>query len=185
MAKTKTEGTTRIFQILTVLGIGAFFYWLYVASEPTEFLVAEEDVTEIEAVNLTALEYADDPMAYEGETVRFDPVEVTQLLRQNVYFVRLGEEGVPLMVRISDAVAGEPGFQPLPGDRGMLVGTLQEVTEELLEQWNQAGVFRDAQELIQAQTQIVYLFVTGAELQAPERPGDADDEDVDADADNG
>jgi hypothetical protein len=172
MAKMQAGGTTRIFQVLSVLGIGIFFYWLYIASEPTEFLVAEDDVEEIEAVDLTAMEFANDPFGHEGERVRFRDAEVTQLLRQNVYFFRLGEEGVPLMVRMSDDVAAEPGFQPLPGDRGDLVGTLQEVTEDLLEQWNQAGVFREAEELLEAQTQQVYLFVTLAELRGADRPDD-------------
>jgi hypothetical protein len=183
MAKTKTEGTARIFQILTILGVGAFFYWLYVASEPTEFLVAEDDVAEIEAVPLTALEFANDPGSWEGELVRFDHVEVNQLLRQNVYFVRLGEEGILLLTRMSNELAATPGFQPLPGDRGWLVGTIQEVNEELLDQWNQAGVFRDAQEFVQAQTQLVYMFVTRAELQAAEQLRDeSGEEDDDTDA---
>jgi hypothetical protein len=182
MAKTKTEGMARIFQIAAVLGIGAFFYWLYVASEPTEFLVAEDDVAEIEATPLTGLDFAEDPLRWEGEAVRFDHVEVTQLMRQNVYFVRIGEEGILLLTRMSNDLAGTPGFQPLPGDRGYLVGTIQEVTEELIDQWNQAGVFRDAQELLQAQTQPSYMFVTRAELQAPDRP-EGDDEEANDDTD--
>jgi hypothetical protein len=182
MAKTKTEGMARIFQIAAVLGIGAFFYWLYVASEPTEFLVAEDDVAEIEAPTLTAVQFANDPLAFEGEVVRLDEVEVNQLLRQNVYFVRIGEEGILLLTRMSNDLAETPGFQLLPGDRGYIVGTIQEVTEELLDQWNQAGVFRDAQELLQAQTQLVYMFVTRAELRAPERP-EGDDEEADGDPD--
>jgi hypothetical protein len=177
MAQTTTAGNTRIFQALAVLGIAGFLYWLSVASEPTEFLVAEEQVEEIEAVDVTWAELMEEPEEWLGEQVRYPQVEITDMLRQHVFFVWFGgEDGGRAMIRMSDDLAGEPGFQPLPGDRGEVVGTVQEVTEELIEQWNEAGVFQDAQELLDAQTMPVYLFVVRAELAPPEREETENDE---------
>lgn len=181
--KDKTGATARLFQVLSVLVVGGFLYWLYVASEPTEFAVAEEDVEEIEAIDLGVEALRTSPFEYIGEQVRIENTEVTEILRQGVFFFRVGdEEGVPLMVRMSDELMGEAGFQPLPGDRGLLVGTVQEVEEELIERWNQAGVFEDPEQLLRAQTQPVYLFATRAEIQPPEPEEDAG-EDVEEDAD--
>ena len=177
MAQTTTDGTTRIFQALAVLGIAGFLYWLYVASEPTEFLVAEEQVEEIEAADVTYAELMEEPEEWMGEQVRLPQVEITDMLRQNVFFVWTGDgDGGRVMIRMSDDLAGEPGFQPLPGDRGEVVGTVQEVTEELLDQWNQAGVFQQPQELLDAQVMPVYLFVIRAELAPPERQEPENDE---------
>jgi hypothetical protein len=178
MAQTDTTGTTtRILQAVAFLGVAVFLYWLYAVSEPTEFLVAEEDVEEIEAVDLTPMAFSDSPEEYEGERVRLSDVEVTQMLRQHVYFLRFGEEGVPVMARMADDLVAQPGFQPLPGDRGDLVGVIHLVDDELLDQWNQAGVFQEPEEFFQAQVHRVYLFATLAELQPPGRDDETDEAD--------
>jgi hypothetical protein len=132
----KKSGFSTVTMILAFIGMGAFLYWLSIASEPTEFAVAEEG-PQTRIVTLT--EFAQNPSAFGEDEIQLEGVEVQETLGSNLFFFEVPGLG-SYLVRLDPALV-QSGLLVLPGDRGRLVGTVHMMSDEVLDQWQAQGVF--------------------------------------------
>ncbi len=142
MAQRDTSGKlTTPLMILAFLSVVGFMYWLYVASEPTEFTVAQE-VTENEGAREVEVgEFAADPGSYLGARLRLSPVFVASVSTSELVWFQF-EDGTPYLVRISRALA-EAGVTVAAGELVVFEGTVQPMNESVVEGWLSEGVIDD------------------------------------------
>jgi len=137
MAQAKQKGGfSTVAMILAFVGIGVFMYWLSIASEPTEFAVAEEG-PQTQVVSLT--QFAQNPSAFGDDEIELEGVEVQEVIGSHLFFFEVPGLG-SYLVRLNPALV-QGGLLVLPGDRGRLVGTVHMMNEDVLDGWQAEGVF--------------------------------------------
>lgn len=162
MAQSSRGSLSTVIMIVAFLGIGGFMYWLYIASEPTEFAVAEEG----EQTRLVSLsEYAQNPAAHQDGRIELDGVEVQEPMGTHLFFFEVPGYGAYL-ARV-DRELVEDGLILLPGDRGRVVGSVRSITEATIDGWEAEGLFAPGSgHRERAATMASYLHVEEVELTA-------------------
>lgn len=171
-------GRNRFSSVLMVAAfvvMGGFLYWLSQVTEPTQIAVAEEEEEAVEA--LTIAEFAQNPAGHSNEAVELPGVEVDELMGSHAFFFELAD-GEPYLVRLHPNLI-QDGVQVLPGDRGRIAGTVQMMTDSVLEVWDAEQIFTEDQ---RARAATVESFIYADEVEITgQAAGDDETEDPDGD----
>lgn len=148
MAQSKKSGSLHVpLMILAFLAMGGFLYWLNIASEPTEFVVAEEnDLAELgPATSVSLVAFGDGPEEYQGERVRIPNVRVAQLMGPHMFWFDLPveeDETESFLVRVNRNFVDED-MQILSEDVVTLAGRVGMMSDSVMTAWEEAGVFTE------------------------------------------
>jgi hypothetical protein len=140
--------------------VGAFLAWLAMTSEPSVVATPDEngsdDTTAVVGATGTVVPPADfetNVKQYYGQTIELRNVPVAQLMGTQVVWIEL-PSGAPFLVKMDSAlVAG--GARP--AGRVDIVGTVQEKTPQVLDQWEQSGALENAGHRAQAEYGTSYI----------------------------
>jgi hypothetical protein len=144
---------TLLWMVLALVIVGGFLAWLGVASEPTTVAVVEEDANNDENGTLTVVEreaLMGNVGSYLGQRIRVRGVESIGRLGAGMFWGELGDgdRQAPVLVRmdteLTETVVVEPGVDYT------IVGEVQQVSEELVNQWAAQGEFAGEGEQLQA-----------------------------------
>jgi translation initiation factor IF-1 len=171
MARSTGGGFGTIAMIAAFLAVGGFLYWLSLASEPSEFAVADEGEAVL-ALSLTA--FGMDPAGYEETLVELEGVEVAEILGLHAFFFEL-PSGEPYLARLPDALVNQ-GLQVLPGDVGRVTGRVEMMTDSILDAWEAMAIFAEEEHREAASAVTSYLSVESMQVEEPADDQPADDE---------
>lgn len=184
MAQTKRSGALNLpLMILAFLAIVGFLYWLNIASEPTEFAVAEEnaevDLGEYTGVSL--VELGDGPELFLDERIRLPNVQVTEIMGTDLFWFEMPveEESEPFLVRV-DRTRVAADLQVLPEDVVTITGTVRAMSDSVITAWEELGVFTGQGQRTEAEAQSVFIDMDAVEIHtaAPEEDPEAEGENM-------
>lgn len=167
MAKTQTAGrggSSFIAAGVAILTVALFLGWLatrtpdeaVAVAEPGEqanpsdmgaggeVVVAAEELTAPERVN-----------ELRGQTIRMDEVEVVTALGPQLFWLQL-PGGTPFLGKMSAQLVEQGATAPSSG-YFQIVGVIHEKTEAVLDEWEAAGVLRNADDRLQAEYGSSYI----------------------------
>lgn len=136
MAKGNSGVLGTVSMIVAFVVMAGFMYWLSVASEPTEFAVAEEAGEQPQSVSMVA--FSSNPAGYEGILVEMDGIQVQEILGTRAFLFAL-QDGSPYLVRTPVTAAA-----PEPGASVHMVGRVAPLDATLLATWAQEGLLADS-----------------------------------------
>jgi len=140
MAQQTSEKLRVPLMILAALSIAGFVWWLSVFTEPTRFATAAEDAAgETGVRTVTLQEFAAGYAALEGIPVRVEGIEIATLLGPQIFLTAL-PDGSPFVVRFPVGAGAAPWSG---GDVVVLQGRVEGMSEEVLDNWQDTGVFID------------------------------------------
>jgi hypothetical protein len=140
MAQQTSEKLRLPLMLLAAVAIVGFMWWLNVYTEPTQFALAQEEGEEVDEAPLLALEtFGQRYTEMEGQRVRLEGLEVAANLGPQAFLTAL-PDGTPLVVRVLPGAADAP---VLGGDVLNLTGTVQAMSETVLDAWEAEGVYTD------------------------------------------
>jgi translation initiation factor IF-1 len=171
------KGTSGVFgtisMIVAFLAIGGFMYWLSLASEPTEFAVADEG-EQAQVLSLAAFQM--NPAGFEEVLLELDGVVVSETLGSQAFVTEL-PNGELYLVRIPGALV-QQGLAVRAGDRGRITGRVQLMSEEVLARWDSEGVFVDPEHRAMAGMVPTFFNVESVQLETPAAEPAGDDQEV-------
>jgi hypothetical protein len=140
MAQQTSEKLRIPLMILAALSIAGFVWWLAVYTEPTQFATAAEDSSaEGAARSLTLQEFSAAYASFQGVQVSVDGIEIATLLGPQIFLTAL-PDGTPFVVRFPVGAGAAPWAG---GDVVSLRGQVEAMSESVLDQWQDTGVFTD------------------------------------------
>ncbi len=145
-----------VWMVLALVVVGGFLTWLGVSSEPTTVVVVEDEDDENDvgtgngATVVERDDLAEDRGQFLGQRIRVQGVESTGRLGPAIFWGELGDMGrqIPVLIRVDSAAAEAMQFQS--GVPYTITGTIDRVTDELVESWGEAGEFAGEGEQLQA-----------------------------------
>lgn len=156
--------------ILTFVAIGGFMFWLSRTAEPTQVAVVEEGGSGTPAAGGGTLvgwnEFGANPQSYEGQTITLRPVRVASLLGQGAFWTQLPNE-TPFLIKLGATLVAD-GLVVASGDVGELTGTVHTMSDSVLNAWQDAGVFTDDVQRIEAEFATSFLEAEAFAIQVPE-----------------
>lgn len=153
--------------ILSVIAAGAFFYALFVFSEPTQVTLAEDEGEQPPmALGLASFQGQVENLAMDEQRIQLDNLVVTSVTSPSLFWFNL-PDGSPFLVRLELEIM-ESGVSIGQGDVMTLTGRVQEVTDQLLNQWMSVGVLPDEGARGMAATAGHYILADDITLQAPD-----------------
>lgn len=171
------RGTSGVFgtisMIAAFLAIAGFMYWLSIASEPTEFAVADEG-EQAQVLSLPAFQM--NPAGYEGVLLELDGVVVSETLGSQAFVTEL-PNGELYLVRIPGALV-QQGLVVEAGDRGRITGRVEEMNDAVLTRWDGEGVFGDPEHRAVVGTMPSFFSVESMQLETPAAEPTGDDQEV-------
>lgn len=159
---------------LAVVAVGSvlgFLYWLYVTAEPTTVAVVEEAPADTAFAAVAPTEWASfstGPRNYVGMRLRFDSIAVVSRLGNAAFWTNLANE-TPFLMRLDSALVAQ-GFTVTGGDELRVIGTVHEMTDSVLDAWQQSGVLSNDMQRAEAEFATLFIEVERAELK-PRGPG--------------
>ncbi len=162
MARGSSGGFGTVSMIAAFLAIGGFLYWLSLASEPTEFAVADEG-ERAQLLSLNAFQM--NPAGYEEQFLELDGVTVAEPLGNQAFVMQL-PNGEPYLVRIPGALV-QQGLQVVAGDRARMTGRVERMDDAVLQRWDSEGVFADPEQRAIAGGMTTYFSVESMQVEAP------------------
>jgi len=162
-----------ISMIVAFLAIGGFLYWLSLASEPTEFAVADEG-EQAQVLSLNAFQM--NPAGYEEVLLELDGVVVSETLGSHAFVTEL-PNGELYLVRLPGALV-QQGLVVLAGDRGRVTGRVETMNEDVLARWDSEGIFLDPEHRSVAGAMLTYFSVESMQLETPAAEPAGDDQEV-------
>jgi hypothetical protein len=181
----KQSGSFNIpLMILAFLTMAGFLYWLNIASEPTQIAVAEENGMEAmldEATSVSPIALIEDAQELIDEMVRVPNIRVAELMGTSAFWfpVSMGDEEEQLYLVFLDPNFIDPGFQLVPDDVLTLTGTVREMSDQIITQWEEQGLFTEEGQRPMAAE--VETFIQAAHLDVHTTAEEADDPDADDD----
>lgn len=157
--------------VLAVVSVLGFLYWLYVTAEPTAVAVVEEAPADTAFAAVAPTDwatFATGPRSYVGMRLRFDEIKVVSRLGNAAFWTNLPDE-TPFLVRLDSALVAQ-GFAVTSGDLVRIIGTVHEMTDSVLDAWQQSGVLADEMQRAEAEFATLFIEVERAELR-PRGPG--------------
>lgn len=145
----KAGQNTWIWMAIAILAVAALLFWLASQEKAEAPVVMEDDSTEAvetdttgaagggETVDLVALAGA--PTSYMGRTVVIEDVDVASNLGERVFWANVSGQN-PFLVMVEDD-AGDASIDT--GDTVDLEGTVEEVTESVVDEWIADGALRE------------------------------------------
>lgn len=156
--------------ILTFVAIGGFMFWLSRTAEPTQVAVDEERSSRAPAEGGGMLlgwnEFGANPQSYAGQLITLRPVQVASLLGQGAFWTQLPNE-TPFLIKLGDTLITD-GLVVASGDVGELTGTVHVMSDSVLNAWQDAGVFTDDVQRIEAEFATSFLEAQIFAIQVPE-----------------
>lgn len=153
--------------ILSVVAMGAFFYALFVFSEPTQVTIAEEEgEQQALLLGMSAFENQMDNLMTDEQRVQIDGVSVAAVTAPSLFWFNL-PDGSPFLVRIELELM-TAGVTVEQGDVVNLTGHVREMSEQVLDQWMGAGVLPDDGARGMASTAEQYFLADDIQMQVPD-----------------
>jgi hypothetical protein len=183
MAQTKKSGAFNLpLMILAFLMIAGFLYWLNIASEPTEFAVAEENVTDLgDYTGVSLVEFGDGPEAYMDQRIRIPNVRVTDIMGIHLFWFDLPvaeDASEPFLVRM-DRQRIDDEIQVLGDDVVTLTGTVRAMSDSVITAWEELGIFTQEGQRAEAEAQTTFLDLDSVEIHGVDADDDPDGQDDD------
>jgi hypothetical protein len=144
--------------IAALVVVGAFLAWLAMTSEPSVVATPDEGGSDnptaiASGTVVTPADFEANVKQYQGQTIELRNVPVAQLMGTQIVWIEL-PSGAPFLVKMDSAlVAG--GARP--SGRVDIVGTVQEKTSQVLDQWEQRGALENAGHRAQAEYGTSYI----------------------------
>lgn len=157
--------------VLAVMSVLGFLYWLYVTAEPTTVAVVEEAPEDTAFAAMAPTDwatFATGPKSYVGMRLRFDGIAVVSRLGSAAFWTTLPNE-TPFLVRVDSALVAQ-GFAVTGGDVVRIIGTVHEMTDSVLDAWQESGVLADEMQRAEAEFATLFIEAERAELRLG-RPG--------------
>lgn len=157
---------------VAVLAIGGFMAWLGMSTRPGTVAVVEEqaeaavDFSAAEAVTLESLAAA--PTSYLDRAIRLDGLPVSSLLGSEAFWA-VAPNGMPFLIKLGESLL-ESGFAVRDGETLTAVGQVREMSEAVLDAWEQGGVLRSSDDRLMAEFATAYLEIVQAEHRVAEGP---------------
>jgi hypothetical protein len=169
MAKRKRTGFGPVFMLFAFATIGAFMYWLSVASAPTVVAVASEEPV-IPVVTLET--FAEAPAMYVGTEIELTGAKIVDNVGSNIVWFELPGDGTASYLARMDPQLVEEGLVLLPGDLVSLIGSVEVMSESTFQAWTQEGVFVGGLTTARDRVgQVVDYFMTReVRVQVPDAP---------------
>lgn len=156
--------------ILSFVLIGGFMFWLSRTAEPTSVAVMEDGDSDAPTGAGGTLvgwsEFGVDPQSYAGQTITLRPVSVASLLGQGAFWTQLPNE-TPFLIKLGETLIAE-GLVIAPGDAGELTGMVHTMSDSVLNAWQEAGVFTEEVQRIEAEFATSFLEADAFTIQVPE-----------------
>ncbi len=190
MAQSKKSGSLHVpLMVLAFLAMGGFLYWLSIASEPTQFVVAEENgQAQLEpATSVSLVAFGDGPEEYAGERVRIPNVRVVQLLGPHMFWFDLPveeDETEPFLVRVNRNFVDED-MQILGEDVITVTGTVGMMSDSVITAWEGAGVFTEEGQRGEVEAVSVFLDADEVQIHTADVEPEEDEEDPPGDGTDG
>jgi hypothetical protein len=161
------ESMTLPLMVLSFVLIGGFMYWLSVTAEPTKVLMEEDAPIDAALADdaVTWAAFAADPTSFAGQTISVPGVPVASLLGIGAFWSQFPNE-TPYLVKLTPALLAD-SLSVATGDVGDLRGTVHMMTDSVLNAWQEAGVFTNDVQRIEAEFATSFLEAEGFEVRGP------------------
>lgn len=143
--------------------LAGFFYWLWATAEPTAPPeIVDDDTTGSgweSALVVDPAEFGAGPAGYVSLIIRLDGLAVSQDVGDNAFFVSLPQS--PFLIHANPASV--VGAVPAAGDVVTVIGSVTEMTPEIVERWAAAGEFTEEERpLVEFATHYIEAFEISA-----------------------
>lgn len=169
--------------IVAVIAAGAFFYALFLFSEPTQVTLTEDEGEQPPmALGLSSFQGQVANLVADEQRIQLDNLIVASVMSPSLFWFNLPDES-SFLVRLELDIL-ETGVSIEEGDVMTLTGRVHEVTEQLLNQWLSAGVLPNEESRAMAETVSQYILADDITLQVPEgmeEEADAGEQDTSGD----
>lgn len=166
MAKTQTTGrggSSFIAAGVAILTVALFLGWLSTRTPEETVAVTEpggqtnSSTDTADGMVVAAEELTESARVSElrGQTIRIDEVEVVTALGQQLFWLQL-PGGMPFLAKLSAALVEQGTTAPSSG-YFQIVGVIQEKSNAVLDEWESTGVFRNADDRLQAEYGSSYI----------------------------
>jgi hypothetical protein len=156
--------------IVAFLIVGGFLYWLNVTAEPTEVAIVEGEGGEgAGAGAIDAQEFLAAPETHEGQTIEVAGARVASRLGTQAFWI--GPDDSPYLVKMAPSLV-ETGGMVLVEQVVNLRGTVQMMSDSVLDAWDASGVFSGPGDRIVAEFATSFLEVEEIIGEGSEEGGD-------------